>query len=129
MKTCTKCNKELTESNFYKHKAYAGGLRPTCKKCDKDYQMRWNAENMDKRRRYVKRWESKRTLEEIESSRRYKKEYYEKNKGKLRIKRKRKKSKRVAVEVTATQSTWLNKQGNMSQAIRNLIDEAIEKQR
>lgn len=32
-KTCSKCDKEKDESEFYKNKHYKNGLRSVCKKC------------------------------------------------------------------------------------------------
>ena len=37
MKRCTKCKKWKDESEFYKAQKRQGGLRPWCKKCDREY--------------------------------------------------------------------------------------------
>jgi hypothetical protein len=37
MKVCSKCNRELHESEFYKSNRYLDGLRPSCKHCQKLY--------------------------------------------------------------------------------------------
>lgn len=44
MKRCTRCGRELDESEFYHHKGTADGLQYRCKQCQKEeYRMRVSA--------------------------------------------------------------------------------------
>jgi hypothetical protein len=47
MKTCSKCNKEKTRSEFYKRKASKDGLNPWCKECHVGSNLQWAADNPD----------------------------------------------------------------------------------
>lgn len=50
MKKCTKCHRELPESQFYKAKRYKGGLRSQCKDCRNAAATQWKKQDKEQRR-------------------------------------------------------------------------------
>ena len=84
-KTCTKCGETKPLDDFYRDKTGAGGRRPDCKECVREYSRRYHEENRDKvlesRRRYYEENRDKK----LESRRRY----YEENRDKVLESRRR----------------------------------------
>jgi hypothetical protein len=66
MKVCSRCNRELDESNFHKDKTHKDGLRTQCKDCRRELDKKFRDDNPDK----CKAWN---------------KSYYENNKDKRKI--------------------------------------------
>lgn len=58
MKTCTKCQRELPTSEFYKSKLGAGGLKSNCKSCNIAAVLAWRQRegNQDKHRENTSRY-------------------------------------------------------------------------
>lgn len=59
MKTCTKCKRELDESEFYKESLGKDGLRSDCKACNKVRVKAWRKHNHQKVRVYNTKTHSK----------------------------------------------------------------------
>lgn len=72
MKQCIKCKKILSLVNFYKDKQKKDGLRPRCKKCEKDYI------DKERRRKYEKEYWGKRKERRQEILRKARKKHYPK---------------------------------------------------
>ena len=67
MKTCKRCSEKKSLSDFYGQKRNKDGLRPYCKECDKAQYRKYS--------------------QSAESRTEYHREYYQKNKLKLKLKR------------------------------------------
>ena len=75
-KTCTKCGETKSLDDFHRNKDGAGGRRPDCKECVREYTRRYYEENRDKVR------ERKRC--HYEENRDNRRRYYEENRDKVR---------------------------------------------
>ena len=74
LKTCTKCRKRKSVSNFYRHPQASDGLRPDCKECNRKSSRRYRLKNK----------------EDINARDRIRlREYYDKNKDTLKERNKR----------------------------------------
>ena len=93
-KTCTKCGETKPLDDFYRDKTGAGGRRPDCKECVREYKRSYHEENRDKRLEYSRRYheenrdkirERKRRYyeENRDKEREYKRRYYEENRDKV----------------------------------------------
>ena len=56
MRTCTKCNLELSELEFFTDKSCKDGLRRMCKSCDKAKFARWRAINKERHNAVSRKW-------------------------------------------------------------------------
>ena len=94
-KTCTKCGETKSLDDFHRDKAGAGGRRPDCKECVREYARRYYEENRDKRLEYKRRYREENRDKVREYARRYREEsrdkvreyarrYYEENRDKAR---------------------------------------------
>lgn len=85
-KICTRCNRELPNTNEYfaKTKRGIGGLNSICKKCITDYNKEYYKKNREKLNRDAKEYYLKNKDAKIE----YRREYYQKNKDRVREKNK-----------------------------------------
>lgn len=71
MKLCKTCKKKKPFTDFYKHKKTQDKLWPECKSCSIDRAIRWGKNNIEKKRRNVRRdWRKhrKRRLEGLKRS-------------------------------------------------------------
>ena len=55
-KTCTKCGETKPLDDFHRNKTGAGGRRPDCKECVREYARRYYEENRDKVRERQRRY-------------------------------------------------------------------------
>ena len=55
-KTCTKCGETKPLDDFHRDKTGAGGRRPDCKECVREYKRRYHEENRDKRLKSQRRY-------------------------------------------------------------------------
>lgn len=95
MKTCSKCNRELSIDMFGKQKAGKDGIRSTCKECRKIEDKLYRLNNPEKRKEIQKRHyethkeENKKYREEHrESAKKYYEEHKEERKEEKRLKAK-----------------------------------------
>ena len=99
-KTCAKCGETKPLDDFYRDKTGAGGRRPDCKECVREYSRRYYEENRDKVRERKCRYREENRDKVRESERRYREEnrdkvrksqsrYYEENRDKAREYRRR----------------------------------------
>ena len=73
-KTCTKCGETKPLDDFHRDKTGAGGRRPDCKECVREYKRRYHEENRDKRLEYKRRYREENRDKVRESERRYREE-------------------------------------------------------
>ena len=73
-KTCTKCGETKPLDDFHRDKTGAGGRRPDCKECVREYKRRYHEENRDKRLEYKRRYREENRDKVLESERRYREE-------------------------------------------------------
>ena len=78
-KTCTKCGETKPLDDFHRDKTGAGGRRPDCKECVREYKRRYHEENRDKRLEYNRRYHEENRDKVLE----YKRRYYEENRDKV----------------------------------------------
>ena len=79
-KTCTKCGVVKPLDGFHRYKTGAGGRKPHCKECVREYKRRYYEENRDKERERNRRYyEGNR-----DKVREYNRRYYEGNRDKVR---------------------------------------------
>ena len=94
-KTCTKCGETKPLDDFHRNKTGAGGRRPDCKECVREYSRRYHEENRDKERERNRRYREENRDKERERKHRYREEnrdkeldrhrrYYEENRDKER---------------------------------------------
>ena len=94
-KTCTKCGETKPLDDFHRNKTGAGGRRPDCKECVREYARRYYEENRDKRLEYSRRYHEENRDKTLDYQRRYYEEnrdkrleyqcsYYEENRDKVR---------------------------------------------
>lgn len=102
MKLCTKCRRELPETEFYKSKQQKSGLKPWCKKCSVKDTVRWQKENPEKHKEKSAKWQKENPKKRIiscakwyEKNPTHKKEWREQNPFKWRDHNKRSKLKRA----------------------------------
>jgi hypothetical protein len=57
-KECSKCKETKDLALFVRDCSKKGGIRHTCKECNQLYHAEWRKNNLDKRRRAVKKWDS-----------------------------------------------------------------------
>ena len=74
-KTCTKCGETKSLDDFHRNKDGAGGRRPDCKECVREYTRRYYEENRDKVRERKHRYREENRDKIRECQRRY----YEEN--------------------------------------------------
>ena len=79
-KTCTKCGETKPLDDFHRNKTGAGGRRPDCKECVREYKRSYYEENRDKRLEYSRRYYE----ENRDKAREYNRSYYEENRDKVR---------------------------------------------
>ena len=78
-KTCTKCGVVKPLDGFHRYKTGAGGRKPHCKECVREYKRRYYEENRDKERERNRRYyEGNR-----DKVREYKRSYREENRDKM----------------------------------------------
>ena len=65
MKQCTKCQKLKDESEFYKAQKRQGGLRPWCKKCEREYACKYYT----RLKKYLRYEERHRVVEGVKEKR------------------------------------------------------------
>ena len=73
-KTCTKCGETKPLDDFHRHKTGAGGRRPDCKECRREYSRRYREENRDKTLDYQRRYYEENRDKERERKHRYREE-------------------------------------------------------
>lgn len=56
LKKCSICKIEKEISEFNKHSGCKFGVRPQCKKCHSLQSSKWQEENKDKKKEYLKKW-------------------------------------------------------------------------
>ena len=94
-KTCTKCGETKPLDDFHRDKTRAGGRKPYCKECVREYARRYYEENSDKELDRHRRYREENRDKERERHRRYREEnrdevleyglrYYEENRDKER---------------------------------------------
>ena len=74
-KTCTKCGETKPLDDFHRDKTRAGGRRPECKECVREYRRRYREENRDKVRESKRRYYEEGRDKKLE----YQRRYYEEN--------------------------------------------------
>ena len=79
-KTCTKCGETKPLDDFHRDKTGAGGRKPHCKECVREYKRRYYEENRDKERERNRRYHG----ENRDKVRERKHRYYEENRDKVR---------------------------------------------
>ena len=79
-KTCTKCGVVKPLDDFHRYKTGAGGRKPHCKECVREYTRRYYEENRDKVRERKHRYYE----ENRDKRREYDRSYYEENRDKVR---------------------------------------------
>ena len=82
-RVCSKCGKEKSVSEFYKHKGCKYGVRSVCKECDKEYKKEYGENNKEYYKEYYENNKDKikeQNKEYRENNKEYYKEYYENNK-------------------------------------------------
>ena len=79
-KTCTKCGVVKPLDDFHRYKTGAGGRKPHCKECVREYKRRYYEENRDKERERNRRYYE----ENRDKVREYNRRYYEGNRDKVR---------------------------------------------
>ena len=77
-KTCTKCGVVKPLDDFHRYKTGAGGRKPHCKECVREYTRRYYEENRDKELEYARRYYEETRDKRLEYARRY----YEENRDK-----------------------------------------------
>ena len=78
-KTCTKCGETKPLDDFHRDKTGAGGRRPDCKECVREYKRRYHEENRDKELDRHRRYHE----ENRDKVRERKRRYYEENRDKV----------------------------------------------
>ena len=78
-KTCTKCGETKPLDDFHRDKTGAGGRRPDCKECVREYKRRYHEENRDKRLEYNRRYHEENRDKVLE----YRRCYHEENRDKV----------------------------------------------
>ena len=73
-KTCTKCGETKPLDDFHRNKTGAGGRRPDCKECVREYKRSYYEENRDKRLEYSRRYYEENRDKVRECQRRYREE-------------------------------------------------------
>lgn len=73
-KTCTKCGETKPLDGFHRDKTGAGGRRPDCKECVREYTHRYLEENRDKERERTRRYHEENRDKRLEYARRYREE-------------------------------------------------------
>jgi len=73
MKTCNRCLKEKSKTDFFKDKQTSDGLYSICKACKKEATYEWRAKNKDKYNAGAKKWRDNNKDKEYghEAKRRY----------------------------------------------------------
>ena len=84
-KTCTKCGETKPLDDFHRNKTGAGGRRPDCKECVREYARRYYEENRDKRLEYSRRYHEENRDKTLD----YQRRYYEENRDKVRERQRR----------------------------------------
>ena len=84
-KTCTKCGETKSLDDFHRYKTGAGGRKPHCKECVREYKRRYYEENRDKELEYARRYHEENRDKVLE----YRRCYYEENRDKALESRRR----------------------------------------
>jgi len=109
VKYCKKCDKLLSESEFYKNKNSSDGLDYSCKNCTKRYLYKWRENNPEKWKGIQNKWINNNIEKSKEISRECAKRYYQENKEKISIKNKVRNIKRRNIIHNFTYDEWLDK--------------------